>query len=192
MNIMNNILYKDIAKHKDSKDPILGNLRLVVHLAKTYQGMGVPLEDLIQEGVLGLCRANELYDSSKGKFSSYAGMWIKATIRKALNEKSRLIRIPSHKALNTDEHVKTQKLNTNYNGTYAPQIDRDHEHNHKEHQAEILLKVLKPKQARIVRMKFGIGCHEMKTVEIAKALGLTVQAVNSNLRNGLKKMNQVK
>jgi len=189
---MNKTLYKDIAKHKDSKDPILGNLRLVVHLAKKYQGMGITLEDLVQEGVFGLCRANELYDPSKGKFSSYAGTWIKATIRKALNEKSRTIRIPSHKALSTDEHVKTQKLNTNYNGTYAPQIDRDHEHDHREHQAEILLKVLKPKQERIIRMKFGIGCDEMKTVEIAKTLGLTVQAVNSNLRNGLKKMNTLK
>lgn len=189
---MNKTLYKDIAKYKNSKDPVLGNLRLVVYLAKKYQGMGLLLEDLIQEGIFGLCRANELYDPIKGKFSSYAGTWIKATIRKALNEKSRTIRIPSHKALNTDAHVKTQKLNINYNGSYVPSIDLDHEHDYREHQAEILLKVLKPKQARIVRMKFGIGCYEMKTVEIAKALGLTVQAINSNLRNGLKKMNQVK
>ena len=71
-------------------------------------------------------------------------------------------------------------------------IDKDHRDQHSDHEAEILLKMLKPKQARIVRMKFGIGCDEKKTTEIAQELGLTVQAVNSNLRNGLKKMNNVK
>ena len=52
--------------------------------------------------------------------------------------------------------------------------------------------MLKPTQAKIVRMKFGIGYDEMKTVEIAETLGMSVQAVNGNLRNALKKMNTLK
>jgi len=154
--------------------------------------MGLPLEDLIQEGMVGLCRARDKYKSSKGKFSTYASTWIKATIRAALNEKGRMIRIPSHKAANSDNHVPTQKLNTNYNGSYQPSIDLDHQHQHTDHEAEILLQMLKPKQAKIVRMKFGIGCEEMKTIEIAEALAMSVQAVNGNLRNALKKMNNLK
>ena len=110
---MDSTLYKDIAKYKNSKDPVLGNLRLVVHFAKKYQGMGLSLEDLIQEGVIGLCRARDLYKESKGKFSTYASTWIKATIRAALNEKGRTIRIPSHKAANSENHIATQKINTN-------------------------------------------------------------------------------
>jgi len=51
-----------------------------------------------------------------------------------------------------------------------------------------LLTKLKPKQQEIIKMKFGIGCHEMKTSEIAKELGLTVQAVNGNIRNAIKLM----
>jgi|TARA_R100000908_G_C3750132_1_gene144759 RNA polymerase sigma factor (sigma-70 family) len=189
---MDSTLYKDIAKYKNSKDPVLGNLRLVVHFAKKYQGMGLSLEDLIQEGVIGLCRARDLYKESKGKFSTYASTWIKATIRAALNEKGRTIRIPSHKAANSENHIATQKINTNYNGSYEPSIDIDHKADFNDHQTEILLQMLKPKQARIVRMKFGIGCNEMKTTEIAVALGMSVQAVNGNLRNALKKMNTLK
>jgi RNA polymerase sigma factor (sigma-70 family) len=189
---MDTNLYKEIAKYKNSTDPVLSNLRLVVHFAKKYQGMGLSLEDLIQEGTIGLCRARDLYKESKGKFSTYASTWIKATIRAALNEKGRTIRIPSHKAANSENHVQTQKINVNYNGSYQPSIDAEHQANFTEHQAEILLQMLKPKQARIIRMKFGIGCNEMKTTEIAAALGMSVQAVNGNLRNALKKMNTLK
>ena len=69
---MDKTLYKEIAKYQNSKDPVLGNLKLVVHFAKKYQGMGLPLEDLIQEGMIGLCRAKDKYKSNKGKFSTYA------------------------------------------------------------------------------------------------------------------------
>jgi RNA polymerase sigma factor (sigma-70 family) len=189
---MDKTLYKEIAKYQNSKDPVLGNLKLVVHFAKKYQGMGLPLEDLIQEGMIGLCRARDKYNVNKGKFSTYASTWIKATIRAALNEKGRMIRIPSHKAANSDNHVPTQKLNSNYNGSTQPSIDLDYQHKHTDHEAEILLQMLKPTQAKIVRMKFGIGYDEMKTVEIAETLGMSVQAVNGNLRNALKKMNTLK
>ncbi len=186
---MENQLYKQIGKVKNSEDLVLGNLRLVVHLAKKYQGMGISLDDLIHEGVIGLCKARDKYDPTKGKFSTYAAWWIKAVIRQALNNKSRMIRIPAHRTHLTDESPKVSQLDDSYQGSYAPHTDIKHEKDHIDHKIQILINMLKPKQQKIIKMKFGIGYdEEIKTTDIAKELGLTVQAVNGNIRNALKLM----
>ncbi len=74
---------------------IRANLRLVVKIAHDFKGMGLPLQDLVAEGNIGLMRAVEKFDPAKGaKFSSYAAWWIKQAMRRALSEKSKTIRIP--------------------------------------------------------------------------------------------------
>jgi len=79
------------------QDLIKANLRLVVKIARDYDGLGLPLLDLIEEGNLGLMKAVKRFDPSKGgKLSTYGSWWIKQSIKRALSNKSKTIRLPVH------------------------------------------------------------------------------------------------
>jgi RNA polymerase primary sigma factor len=87
---------------------INSNLRLVVSQARRYQGHGLPMEDLVQEGMLGLIRAVEKFDWRRGfKFSTYGTLWIRQAIQRGLQNHGRTIRVPVHVA---QRQVKVRKI----------------------------------------------------------------------------------
>ncbi|MDR0455726.1 MAG: RNA polymerase sigma factor RpoD/SigA [Treponema sp.] len=90
---------------------INSNLRFVITVAKKYQGMGIPLTDLVNEGNIGLIKAVEKFDVTRGyHFISYAVWWIRQSILKALYEKAKLIRLPTNHANNLIHIEQARKM----------------------------------------------------------------------------------
>ncbi|HKB04456.1 MAG TPA: RNA polymerase sigma factor RpoD/SigA [Gemmataceae bacterium] len=221
---------------------VRANLRLVVNIARGYTGKGLALQDLIEEGNLGLLRAVEGFDPNMNtRFSTYASYWIKQSIKRALVNTAKTIRIPAYmvellakwrRATNqlTDEMgrpptneetarfmgLPKKKLNIIkkairvYNS--APQTDQteagwsidemlqdgrtktpDTEmvENDDLRQVMTLLDRMDPREATVLRMRFGLNDEEPKTLkEIGESLGLTRERVRQIESEALQKLSE--
>ena len=172
---------------------IESNLKFVIQVANKYQGMGLTLEDLIGFGNIGLFEAAEKFDTSKNlKFITFAVWYIRAEIQKALNDLSRVVRVPSH--LTKTAEYSTKSISTPVGDdenkeTYADRFlaaettlsRRDKE----DFKMELnnALDQLKPKQRLAVCMFYGIGYeYEMCMDQIAEELSVTGERARQLVR----------
>ncbi|OVA12049.1 RNA polymerase sigma-70 [Macleaya cordata] len=143
---------------------IKSNIRLVISIAKNYQGAGMNLQDLVQEGCRGLVRGAEKFDASKGfKFSTYAHWWIKQAVRKSLSDQSRTIRLPFHMVEATYRVKEARKQLFNENGRHPD--DKEIAEATGLSMKRLMAVLLTPKAPRSLDQKFGIN-ENLKPSEV--------------------------
>ena len=200
-----------------AKDKLVtANLRFVVSVAKQYQHQGLTLTDLIDEGNIGLIKAAQKFDETRGfKFISYAVWWIRQSILQAIAEQSRIVRLPlnqigSLNKISHDEEKIGQSMmaDGHHVSIDAPfqdgedncmldvmasgedsRTDRQVDHESMAQELNtVLTKVLKEREITIIRECFGIGCHEKGLEEIGDQLGLTRERVRQIREKSIAKL----
>jgi RNA polymerase primary sigma factor len=176
---------------------ILSNQPLVFFIAKKYHTPGLPLKDLVQEGNIGLMKATENFDPTKGRFGTYAFWWVKAHILKAI-EKNWLVHVPSWRQ-EANRHDKEdaplcQIVELEESATAPSEEDDDPfeaaSENETKQVVQRMLSELAPRERRIICLRFGIGNGgEDHTIEeIGRSVGLTRERVRQILNKTLVKM----
>jgi RNA polymerase primary sigma factor len=169
------------------------NLRFVIQVAKQYQGMGLALEDLIAFGNVGLFEAAERFNPEKGvKFITFAVWYIRAELQKALNDLSRVVRIPSHKT--ATEEYSTKSIHTpvgddenkeTYADRYlaADSVKSSRDMADLQYDLNRVLAQLKPKQEEAIRRFYGIGLEYPQCMDqIAEEMGVTNERARQLVR----------
>jgi len=172
---------------------VSANLRFVTQVARGYQGMGIPMEDLIGFGNIGLFEAATKFDPDKGvKFISFAVWYVRAEIQKALNDLSRVVRIPSHKTgseeyseRSTDVKVGEDENSESYGDRYL-QADSGPGANELadlRFELDRALSQLKPKQRAAIELHYGLGIeYPMVMDQVAEELGVTGERARQLVR----------
>jgi len=169
------------------------NLRFVIQVAKQYQGMGLELEDLIAFGNIGLFEAVERFNPDKGvKFVTFAVWYIRAELQKALNDLSRVVRIPSHKTATEEQHIKsihTPVGDDENKETYADRYLAADSTKSARDMADLrfdlqrALDQLPAKQRAAITMFYGIDAEYAKCMDqIAEELGVTGERARQLVR----------
>ena len=190
----------DALKKGETEKVINANLKLVVSIAKGYQGLGLSLEDLIQEGNIGLCMATQMYDASRGTlFSTCALQWIVKYITIALTDKSRGVRLPKYMVkdaaylaisfdapLGHDDDGNEKTLLDTFASDFR--TDKFADIDAIKQKINALLKGLDEREREIVCGLFGIGCAEQSSYTLAKRFSITEERVRQIKLSSLQKM----
>ena len=170
------------------------NLRFVVSVAKQYQNQGLSLPDLINEGNLGLIKAAEKFDETRGfKFISYAVWWIRQSILQALAEQSRIVLKVSGRHISVDapfvEGEDNSLLDVLVNDD-SPMADRSLVNESLAREIDRALSTLTEREKEIIQMFFGIGQQEMTLEEIGDKFGLTRERVRQIKEKAIRRLRQ--
>jgi RNA polymerase primary sigma factor len=172
---------------------VQSNIRFAIQVAKQYQGMGLQLEDLIGFANVGLFEAAERFDSKRGvKFITFAVWYIRAELQKALNDLSRVVRIPSHRT--ATEEYSTKSISTPVGDdeskeTYADRYlvadatvsSRDR--SDMTYDIDRVLSQLKPRQQEAIRRNYGLGMEYAQSMEqIGEEMGITNERARQLVR----------
>lgn len=190
-----------LAKQGDNKAKnkiINANLRFVVSVAKHYQGIGIPLMDLVNEGNIGLLNAFNEYDVTKGvKFISFAVYYIRQQILLSIDNDSRIVRLPHNCKMTSLTTSFDAPIGSDDDGNERTLLDtfacdsRANEYDEKQtisYQVQKLLNGLPTKHQVVIIKLFGLGCKQEFEDTIAKELKLTTERVRQIKHEAIQRM----
>ena len=182
------VKYYETKNEQYKNDIVCANANFVVSLAKQYQHMGLDLDDLIMEGNIGLIKAVELFDPTKGyTFLSFAVHYIRKYINIALNEKSRVVRLPFNRICDGDS-LSSSSLDASVSDdddhkTFADMLSGDMDANdydtkdYNEKAIKHIFSLLTDRERYIISKLYGIGCRQCTKLEIAINLRISEERV---------------